>query len=113
MDDWIERTLAALYCRGQREVPHVLLTRGLVLPVVETAGNSPLAFSADGRLFATADSFSNDVTVSDVRTGRTVKKPAKGHRAQVDAAAFSVDGHTLTTVSGEDGTATFWTVPGA
>ncbi|MEU5047357.1 WD40 repeat domain-containing protein [Streptomyces griseorubiginosus] len=94
-------------------MPHVLLTRGLVLPVVETAGNGPLAFSADGRLFATADSFSNDVTVSDVRTGRTVKKPAKGHRAQVDAAAFSVDGHTLTTVSGEDGTAKFWTVPGA
>nr|WP_137951161.1 hypothetical protein [Streptomyces avermitilis] len=35
LDDWIVRTVAALYYRGQREVPQLLLAQGLLLPIVD------------------------------------------------------------------------------
>ena len=86
---------------------------GRKISYADFAGYRALAFSEDGRLFATDDPESNDVIVIDVATGRAVGKPTKGHRAQVDSAAFSADDRTLVTVSSGDGTAKFWNVAGS
>ncbi|MEU1160359.1 molybdopterin cofactor-binding domain-containing protein [Streptomyces sp. NPDC005921] len=83
---------------------------GRKISYADIAGNRALAFSQDGRLFATDDPVSNDVIVIDVATGRAVGKPTQGHRAPVDSAAFSADDRTLVTASGQDGTAKFWNV---
>jgi WD40 repeat protein len=68
---------------------------------------SGLAFSADGRLLASA-SWDNLIRIWDVASGKTLHV-LEGHRGFVNAVLFLRDGKTVVT-GGEDGTIRLWNV---
>ena len=66
-----------------------------------------IAFSADGRMLATA-SRDHTVRLWDTNTGKR-KKTLKGHTAEVVGVSFSPDGQTIVTWS-NDRTVRLWNV---
>jgi WD40 repeat protein len=66
-----------------------------------------IAFSPDGRTFATAERHSGAIHLWDVATGARKPEPA-GHRGRPHGTTFSPDGRRVATGGGLDGTIHVW-----
>ncbi|MFC9399117.1 trypsin-like peptidase domain-containing protein [Streptomyces sp. NPDC057027] len=71
-----------------------------------SGGETPKAFSADGRTLATRDG--GTVRLWDVTTGRHTRTIVTGHAKYALSVGFTPDGRTLATGDEKDGTVQFW-----
>jgi WD40 repeat protein/tRNA A-37 threonylcarbamoyl transferase component Bud32/Tfp pilus assembly protein PilF len=90
---------------GRPELKTLLGSAETTVPSAHTAGITSIAFSADGKMLATA-SWDRTVRLKNVATGEELHT-FKGHTSYVSSVAFSPDGEYLATGSW-DGTVKIW-----
>jgi WD40 repeat protein/predicted chitinase len=104
-----DRKLALLAYESKKYEIWNLETKTLIAPLENGESVSiPIKFSPNGRLLATAKTDSNDVTISDVASGKELAR-LKGHTGQITDIGFSLDQVVLVTAS-DDSSVRMWEV---